>query len=223
MIIFSEAGALPESALRELLAKAGELDIEVKRFKATDTHLHVPAGAIPKDGPSAGVTMLTALVSLLTNRRIKKDLAMTGEITLRGRVLPIGGLREKLLAAPDFEPLHEPECNIVAFRHVPEALRGAPAEELGRFQLELRREFVVRPGAFVPPPEVDSAVVSLVPRPDPVDLGEDGALGVVGGVVVPAVGVVVRGDGAAAGSLPGSSTRAPLPNMSFFPLKSNGQ
>jgi ATP-dependent Lon protease len=73
--------------------------IEDGEFKDCDYHIHVPAGAVPKDGPSAGVGMFTSLLSLITNRKVRHDMAMTGEITLQGLVLPIGGLKEKILAA----------------------------------------------------------------------------------------------------------------------------
>ncbi|MEB0248695.1 MULTISPECIES: endopeptidase La [unclassified Mucilaginibacter] len=86
-------------ALAYLRAHAGYFNINPKLFEQWDIHVHVPAGATPKDGPSAGVTMLTALVSAFTQRKIKPHLAMTGEITLRGRVLPVGGIKEKILAA----------------------------------------------------------------------------------------------------------------------------
>ncbi|MDB5000599.1 MAG: endopeptidase La [Mucilaginibacter sp.] len=86
-------------ALAYLRAHAGFFNINPKLFEQWDVHVHVPAGATPKDGPSAGVTMLTALVSAFTQHKIKPHLAMTGEITLRGRVLPVGGIKEKILAA----------------------------------------------------------------------------------------------------------------------------
>ncbi len=86
-------------AMEFIKAHAEELNIKQEVFENYNVHIHVPEGATPKDGPSAGVTMLTSLVSLFTQRKVKKSLAMTGEITLRGKVLPVGGIKEKILAA----------------------------------------------------------------------------------------------------------------------------
>jgi ATP-dependent Lon protease len=87
------------AALSYMKSKAGDFEVDSEVFENVDVHIHIPEGGIPKDGPSAGITIACALISAFTNRKIRKDVALTGEITLRGRILPVGGIREKVLAA----------------------------------------------------------------------------------------------------------------------------
>ncbi|MDX9710313.1 MAG: endopeptidase La [Trichloromonas sp.] len=114
-----------QAALSYARAHAAELGIDANFLEGTSVHIHVPAGAIPKDGPSAGVTMATALISALSGRRVSKDVAMTGEITLRGKVLPIGGLKEKVLAAvrAHIGTIVIPERNVKDLEEIPPHLR----------------------------------------------------------------------------------------------------
>jgi ATP-dependent Lon protease len=115
------------AALSYIRSRAPELKIDPATFEKTEIHVHVPAGAVPKDGPSAGITMLTAMASLLTDRPVKKKLAMTGEITLGGQVLPVGGIKEKVLAAyrAGVHTLLLPEKNQKDFlEDVPEEVRN---------------------------------------------------------------------------------------------------
>jgi ATP-dependent Lon protease len=111
-----------EAAFSWVRAHSQELELKDDFYKDIDVHIHVPEGAVPKDGPSAGVTMITALVSALTGQAVRQTVAMTGEITLRGRVLPIGGLKEKTLAAyrAGIKTLVIPEENRKDLEKIPE-------------------------------------------------------------------------------------------------------
>ena len=112
-------------ALSYVRGHADELGIEPNAFEDRSFHVHVPAGAIPKDGPSAGVTMVTALTSLLSDRPVRHTVGMTGEVTLQGRVLPIGGVKQKVLAAhaAGLTTVILPERNRADLEDVPEEVR----------------------------------------------------------------------------------------------------
>jgi ATP-dependent Lon protease len=128
-VLFVEATSMPgkaEIALSYVRSHAAELGVPDGAFENRRFHVHFPAGAVPKDGPSAGVTMTTALVSLLTGRLVRSTVGMTGEVTLRGRVLPIGGVKQKVLAAhrAGLTEVVLPSRNEADLDDVPDAVRG---------------------------------------------------------------------------------------------------
>jgi len=120
--VMQESG---QAALTYVKSRAALLGIDLEVFERMDIHVHMPEGAIPKDGPSAGITLATALISALTGRSVHKEVGMTGEITLRGRVLPVGGLREKVLAAhrAGLKVILVPEKNMKDLVDVPKKVR----------------------------------------------------------------------------------------------------
>lgn len=127
------------AAMSFLRAHADELDLDHEAFAKKDVHIHIPSGAIPKDGPSAGVTLLTALNSLFSGRPVLGDLAMTGEISLRGKILPVGGIKEKVLAAraADISTVFLPERNRPEFEEIPAHVREGLRVEYFSDMLEL--------------------------------------------------------------------------------------
>ena len=165
--VMKESARAAKSYVR---AHAVELGIDPEFYKKLDIHIHVPEGAVPKDGPSAGVTMTTALVSALTGIAVRQNVAMTGEITLRGRVLPIGGLKEKLLAAhrAGIDTVLIPKENVKDLEQVPENVRSAirliPVEDVREVLLQALCE-PPRPRSVAAITKEDSPLVaqSVVP------------------------------------------------------------
>jgi len=131
LVLTGQLGAVMKESARIALtyvkSHAHELNIDPKALDGREVHVHVPAGAIPKDGPSAGITMVTAIASLLTGRPVKSTVGMTGEVTLQGRVLPIGGLKQKVLAAhaAGLTEVIVPQRNQYDLEDVPADVRNA--------------------------------------------------------------------------------------------------
>jgi ATP-dependent Lon protease len=155
------------AALSYVRAHQAELGVPKGFFKDHAMHIHVPAGAIPKDGPSAGVTMATAIVSALTGRRVRREVAMTGEITLRGRVLPIGGVKEKLLAAhrAGIKTFILPEKNRKDLVDVPkEVIDTVDIKPVSTIEEVLK--LALLPGPTVTPAQIEAARPTMVPPPN---------------------------------------------------------
>ncbi len=161
-----------QAALSYVKAHSDELEIPQDAFRYWDVHVHVPAGAVPKDGPSAGVSMLTALMSIYTQRRVKHDIAMTGEITLRGLVLPVGGIKEKVLAAKRAGIKHVilPEKNEKDIKEIKdEALKGLDVTYVKRMEdllgLVLEEgEPVIDPAKLFVIPEKEKRIEAAIPK-----------------------------------------------------------
>ncbi|NUS97264.1 MAG: endopeptidase La [Gemmatimonadaceae bacterium] len=146
-----------DAALSYVRSRAAQLGIDDKEFRESDIHIHLPAGAIPKDGPSAGITLTLAIASVLSRRPVRRDLAMTGEVTLRGRVLEIGGVKEKVLAAyrAGIRELIMPKANEKDLRDVPDEVR-----QHVRFMFVEKMDEVLRI-ALLPHPEGGLADVAV--------------------------------------------------------------
>ena len=144
-----------QAAMTVVRSRAKALNIEPDFYQKNEIHIHVPEGATPKDGPSAGIGMCTALVSALTRVQVRADVAMTGEITLRGEVLPIGGLKEKLLAAlrGGISTVLIPEEN---------------QRELTEIPLNIKSKLEIRPVRWID----EVLEIALHHMPDPVALGD---------------------------------------------------
>jgi ATP-dependent Lon protease len=142
-----------QAGLTYIKSRAGALGIDMEVFERMDIHLHIPEGAIPKDGPSAGITITTAMISALTGRPVYRHIGMTGEITLRGRVLPIGGVREKVLAAhrAGLKTVLLPEKNLKDLHDVPKTVR-AELKIVPVTHMDQIVEVAVAPNAVIEPP-----------------------------------------------------------------------
>jgi ATP-dependent Lon protease len=160
-----------QAALSYVRSRAADLNIDAAFYERSDIHLHVPAGAIPKDGPSAGVAMTTALVSLLSGIPVREDVAMTGEITLRGQVLPVGGIKEKALAArrAGVTTFVLPRRNEVDLDDLPAPLKeemrfvlATTIDEVLAEALPQLRAGLAEPGSVVVPPLVPESERVLV-------------------------------------------------------------
>ncbi len=165
-----------QAALSYVRKNANQLGIYSSVFENTDIHIHVPAGAVPKDGPSAGVTIATSLVSAFTSIPVRRDVAMTGEITLRGNVLAIGGLKEKLLAAKRgiISTVMIPQNNEKNLSEVPdEILKGLEVNPVKSIEEVLKVALVQLPTSVIDPveetaetAESESQEVTIIPQTD---------------------------------------------------------
>lgn len=158
-----------EAARSVVRARAAQLGLKSDVFANTDWHIHFPEGAIPKDGPSAGAAIVTAMVSALTKIPVRSDIAMTGEITLRGEVLPIGGLKEKLLAAQrgNVKTVLIPEENLKDLSEIKEdCLKGLEIVPVRRIEQVLERALVHMPEPLAP----EKAAEAAAPAPSPIEV-----------------------------------------------------